>query len=99
MGQGRALEAGPRAFTDPEGHKEPGKVSFGLRDKLEAREETAREQRGQETGTSSGSGQEEMEKCEGQVPGRVGLDLGRLGLLHSCWLPLTWRLEPQCPPC
>lgn len=52
-------------------------MSFGLRDKLEAREETAREQRGQETGTSSGNGQEEMEKCEGQVPGRVGPGLGQ----------------------
>lgn len=77
MGQGRALEAGPRAFTDPEGHKEPGKVSFGLRDKLEAREETARKQRGQETGTSGGNGDEETEKCEGWVPGRDGPGLGQ----------------------
>lgn len=40
-------------------------MSFGLRDKLEAREETAREQRGQETGTSSGNGQEEKAKYRG----------------------------------
>ena len=77
MGQGRALEAGPRAVIDPEGHKEPRKVSFGLRDKLEAREETAREQRGQETGTSGGNGEEETEKCEGWVPGRDGPGLGQ----------------------
>ena len=77
MGQGRALEAGPRAFTDPEGHKEPGKVSFGLKDKLEARGETAREQRGQETGTSGGNGEEETEKCEGRVPGRDRPGLGQ----------------------
>lgn len=55
MGQGRALEAGLRAFIDPEGHREPGKTSFGLRGKLEAREETVREQRGRETGTSGGN--------------------------------------------
>ena len=71
-------------------------MSFGLKDKLEARGETAREQRGQETGTSGGNGEEETEKCEGRVPGRDGPGLG---LLHSCWLPLTWRLKPQCPPC
>lgn len=56
MGQGRALEAGLRAFTDPEGHTEPGKTSFGLRGKLEAREETVREQSGQEPGTSGSNG-------------------------------------------
>ena len=55
MGQGRALEAGPRAFIGPEGHKEPGKTSLGLRGKLEARE-TVREQRGRETGTGGGNG-------------------------------------------
>ena len=56
MGQGRALEAGPRAFIGPEGHKEPGKTSLGLRGKLEAREGTVREQRGWEPGTSGGNG-------------------------------------------
>ena len=33
-------------------------MSAGLRDKLEARKETAREQRGRETGTRGGSGRE-----------------------------------------
>lgn len=29
----------------------------------------------------------------------MGLDLVRLGLLHSCWLSLMWSLEPQFPHC
>ena len=29
----------------------------------------------------------------------MGLDLARLGLLHSCWLSLMWSLAPQFPHC
>lgn len=92
MGQGRALEAGPRAFIGPEGHREPGKTSFGLRGKLEAREETVREQRGRETGTSGGIGEEETEKCEGRVPGRGGP--GRGQTLAPAQLLAAADLEP-----